>query len=168
MEDPFGDIHPQSIIEAWEGIISIVLFSNGGSKDMWSWLLAMCHFTADSQMNYGRYRLVFCMIACPPVARVTLANIFRPSWASITVSSTGVLEEGGIWMIFDLSTKQYPTSLIDYPDIKYLKDVLYPDSIRNLRRGVLMMSQMAGTNPFSWTSLFFGGGDPMCPCRRWT
>ena len=52
VEDPFGDIHTNRIIEVYEGrSISIVVLAPGNGNEKRAWFLARYHFPANSQMN---------------------------------------------------------------------------------------------------------------------
>ena len=55
------------------------------------WLLAKCHFFYGSNVNSSRYHLIFGALTFPPVALAAPANMFRPSWGSLTVSYVALL-----------------------------------------------------------------------------
>ena len=61
----------------------------------------------------------------------------------------GVLGFWVIWMILESPMKQYPTSMIDSSDMNHLKTALCPDSLVQLRSGLMKISQMAGESTFT-------------------
>ena len=59
-----------------------------------------------------------------------------------------MLGVGGTWMVLESPMKQYPTSMIDSSDMNHLKTALCPDSLVQLRSGLMKISQMAGEATF--------------------
>ena len=56
------------------------------------------------------------------------------------------------FIMFEKSKKQYPTGLRISPDRQNLNAVLFPDSLRKLSRGVILISQILLFDSLPWTS----------------
>ena len=64
---------------------------------------------------------------------------------------------GDIWMVVELSTKKYPTNIIESWEIQYLKTSPWPESRRQLSRGVLTISHIYGAAQFPCPGTCVGG-----------
>ena len=78
-----------------------------------SWLSDRRHWKVDSHLNSRRYHIFFITLTCPPVACATNEKRLRTDWDSLTVSVVGVVWDGDIYMMGELSMKHYPTNIID-------------------------------------------------------
>ena len=85
---------------------------------------------------------------CLPISLAAPDNICRTSWASLSVSSVGVLEKGATCTIVELLTKQYHTILVMLPDMQHLKAAPWPYSLRQNSIVVINIAHMGGDTPF--------------------
>ena len=73
--------------------------------------LASRHSPIESHLNSRRYYFVFLTLTFPPVICAAPEKISISDWNSFTVSVVGDVGGGAIWMMVELSTKQYPNNL---------------------------------------------------------
>ena len=87
-------------------------------------------------------------LTCIPVALAAPENICRTSWASLALSSMGVLEKGATCTIVELLTKQYHTILVMLPDMQNLKAAPWPYYLKQNSIVGINIAHMGGDTPF--------------------
>ena len=77
-------------------------------RNRYTFLSARRHFPVEPHLNPRRYRFVLITLNFSPVVSDATEKRSRNYSYILTVSIVGDLGEGGIWMIVESSTKQYP------------------------------------------------------------
>ena len=139
--EPSGAIHTHRLMEAWDGgRCSIFYRPSGFKKNRLALLLARLNFPVEYHLNSSRYHLVLLTLDFPSVFWAAPEKRSNTDRESLIVYFAWVVREGDIWMIFESSTKQSPTSFMESWGIHHLKTASFPASQRQLSRGVLTIS----------------------------
>ena len=115
------------------------------------------HVPYGSHLKSIRYYFIFFSLTCPPDALASPGKTFNPFCTSLTVSIWGVSGVGATYIIVESSTKQYLTIWKESREMINLKDTPYPASLRQFRKGELMMLHIYGAAPFPWLNPCGGG-----------
>ena len=111
-------------------------------------LLDRLHFPVTSHLNSSRYHLVLLTLTFPYVLWATPGKRSNTDWDNSILYFAWVVGEGAIWMILELSTKQYPTIFRGSWGMQHLKTAPCTESQSQSSRGVLTIYHIEGESTF--------------------